>query len=44
MDAKSIHTLEFHKVLERLSGYTSFSASSALVKALRPTNDYALAV
>ena len=44
MDAKSINTLEFQKVLDRLSGYTSFSASAALVKALRPTNDYELAV
>lgn len=43
MDAKSIITLEFQKVLDRLSGYTSFSASAALVKALRPTNDYELA-
>jgi len=42
MDAKSINTLEFHKVLDRLSGYTSFSASAALVKALRPTNDFEL--
>ncbi|HUV16215.1 MAG TPA: hypothetical protein VMW28_06610, partial [Pelolinea sp.] len=44
MDAKSFSTLEFQKVLDRLSGYTSFSASAALVRALRPTNDYALAV
>ncbi len=44
MDAKSINTLEFQKVLDRLSGYTSFSASAALVKALRPTNDYDLAL
>jgi DNA mismatch repair protein MutS2 len=44
MDAKSIATLEFQKVLDRLSGYTSFSASAAMVRALRPTNDYTLAV
>jgi DNA mismatch repair protein MutS2 len=43
MDAKSINTLEFQKVLDRLSGYSSFSASAALVKALRPTNDFELA-
>ena len=43
MDAKSIYTLEFNKILERLSTYTAFSASAALVRALRPTNDYALA-
>jgi DNA mismatch repair protein MutS2 len=44
MDAKSIATLEYQKVLDRLSGYTSFSASTSMVRALRPTNDYALAV
>ena len=43
MDAKSITTLEFNKILERLSTYASFSASAALVRALRPTNDYDLA-
>ena len=43
MDAKSINTLEFQKILDHLSGYTAFSASAALVKALRPTNDYELA-
>ena len=43
MDAKSIATLDFQKVLDRLSGYTSFSASATMARALRPTNDYALA-
>lgn len=43
MDAKSITTLEFGKILERLSGYAAFSASAALLRALRPTNDLALA-
>ncbi len=43
MDAKSITTLEFSKILERLNAFTSFSASSALVRALRPTNDADLA-
>ncbi len=43
MDSKSIAVLEFQKVLDRLSGYTSFSASAAIVRALRPTNDYTLA-
>jgi DNA mismatch repair protein MutS2 len=43
MDAKSISTLEFQKVLDRLSGYTSFSASAAIVRALRPTNYFQLA-
>jgi DNA mismatch repair protein MutS2 len=43
MDAKSIQTLEFGKVLERLNNYTAYSASAALVRALRPTNDLLLA-
>lgn len=44
MDPKSISTLEFQKVLERLSGYASFSASAALARALRPTNNFSQAV
>jgi len=44
MDSKSIATLEYQKILERLSGYTSFSASASMVHALRPTNDYSLAL
>ncbi len=43
MDAKSVTTLEFNKILERLSGYAAFSASAALLRALRPTNDLDLA-
>jgi DNA mismatch repair protein MutS2 len=43
MDEKSLRTLEYPKILDRLSGYTSFSASANLVRALRPTNDHALA-
>ena len=43
MDAKSLNTLEYHKILDRLVGYASFSASAALVRALRPTDDYELA-
>jgi len=43
MDAKSINTLEYNKILERLSSYTAFSASAALVRALQPTNDMLLA-
>ena len=44
MDSKSIATLEYQKILDRLSGYTSFSASASMVRSLRPTNDYPLAV
>ncbi len=43
MDAKSIATLEYQKILDRLTGYTSFSASASMVRSLRPTNDYSLA-
>ncbi len=37
MDSKSIHTLEYDKVLERLSGRCAFSASKALARAWRPS-------
>ena len=43
MDTKSLNILEFPKILEQLSAYTAFSASTALVRALRPTNDLKLA-
>lgn len=39
MDAKTLHILEFDKVLARLVEYTSFSAGAALARALRPTAD-----
>ncbi len=39
MDEKSLHTLEYEKILERLAGYCSFSASAALARTLRPTPD-----
>jgi len=39
MDEKSIHTLEFGKVLERLSSYAAFSASAELAHNLKPVND-----
>ncbi len=44
MDRKSLHTLEFHKVRDRLAGYTSFSAGEALARALMPTTDLLEAV
>ena len=37
MDEKTLATLEFPKVLEKLAGYAAFSASAALARALRPT-------
>lgn len=39
MDIKSLHTLEFDKVLGILAGYTSFSAGEELARGLRPTTD-----
>ncbi len=43
MDTKSIKTLEFAHILEKLEGYAAFSASRKLARSLRPTNDYHLA-
>ncbi len=43
MDEKSLKTLEYPRILERLLAFTSFSASADLVRALRPTNDLELA-
>ena len=40
MDEKSLHTLEFPKILERLAGYAAFSASAELARALRPSTDF----
>jgi DNA mismatch repair protein MutS2 len=39
MHEKSIATLEYPKIIERLAGETSFSASKALAKALLPSTD-----
>ncbi|WP_075075044.1 endonuclease MutS2 [Longilinea arvoryzae] len=38
MDDKSLHTLEYHKVLEKLAAYADFSVSADLASALRPTD------
>ena len=38
MDEKTLQTLEFPKILERLAGYTAFSASGDLARKLRPTS------
>lgn len=40
MDEKSLTTLEYYKVLERLAAYTDFSASAELARAIRPTDDF----
>jgi DNA mismatch repair protein MutS2 len=38
MDQKTLITLEFDKVLEKLAGYAAFSASADLARNLRPSN------
>ena len=43
MDEKTLDTLEYHKILEKLAGYTSFSASDELARAQRPTGDLLVA-
>ncbi len=40
MDEKTLLTLEFPKLLERLARYAAFSASAELARALRPTDDF----
>lgn len=39
MDEKTLHTLEFPLILDRLAGYCAFSASAEMARALRPTAD-----
>ena len=39
MDAKTLHTLEYPKVLERLAGYCAFAASTDKARQLQPTNN-----
>jgi DNA mismatch repair protein MutS2 len=39
MDDKSLQTLEYPKILERLAGYASFAVSAEKARALRPTPD-----
>ena len=36
MDEKTLNTLEFPKVIEKLAGYAAFSASADLARALKP--------
>ncbi len=44
MDKKSLRILEFDKILDRLAGYTRFSASEALARELEPTSNLEEAV
>ena len=37
MDDKTLHTLEYHKILERLASYTAFAGSAEKARSLRPT-------
>ena len=39
MDEKSLVTLEYPKVLERLAAFADFSASADLARRMRPTSD-----
>ena len=43
MDTKTLHVLEYSKVLERLMVHCDFSASSDLARQLAPTESYELA-
>jgi DNA mismatch repair protein MutS2 len=43
MDTKTLHVLEYPKILDRLRGFCDFSASMALALALEPTSSYDLA-
>jgi DNA mismatch repair protein MutS2 len=44
MDEKTLKTLEFHKVIEKLAGFAAFSASAELAHALRPATTLAEAL
>ena len=39
MDSKTLNTLEFPKILEKLASYCSFAPSADKARALQPTND-----
>ncbi|PKO05216.1 MAG: endonuclease MutS2 [Chloroflexi bacterium HGW-Chloroflexi-3] len=39
MDVKTLHTLEFEKVLEKLSTYAAFSASAELARNIHPSSE-----
>ena len=40
MDEKTLVTLEFQKILERLASYANFSASADLARELRPVSEF----
>lgn len=39
MEEKTLHTLEYDKILERLAGYAAFEVSKEKIRALRPSSD-----
>jgi DNA mismatch repair protein MutS2 len=39
MDEKTLQTLEYHKILERIAAYASFSPTAEKIASLRPTAD-----
>jgi DNA mismatch repair protein MutS2 len=39
MDEKTLLTLEYTKILERLAGYASFGVSAEMARTLRPTHE-----
>ena len=39
MNQKTLQTLEYHKILTRLAGYTAFAVSAEKAQSLRPTSD-----
>jgi DNA mismatch repair protein MutS2 len=40
MDSKTLHVLEYDKILERLSRFCDFSASMELARTLQPSNNF----
>jgi DNA mismatch repair protein MutS2 len=44
MDSKTLHVLEYPKILEKLAGFCDFSASMKLARSLEPTSSYELAL
>jgi DNA mismatch repair protein MutS2 len=44
VDTKTLHVLEYSKVLERLANHCDFSASTELARQLAPTDNYELAL
>ncbi|MGA7194125.1 MAG: endonuclease MutS2 [Anaerolineales bacterium] len=40
MDSKTLHVLEYDKILDRLARYCDFSASADLARALQPSNNF----